>query len=87
MKEVQRVDVAIAVIAAEFTLTENQRELLDRHQEVFGQKVGSLDPGSQAAKNIYFETMDEVEGVQEVYELLDQLTDFNLSRLMDYPKM
>lgn len=82
-----RADVAIAVFAAEFTLTESQHKLIDRHQEIFNRKVGSLDPASTRAMNIYYETMEEVPGVYEVYQLLDQLTDFNLAKFVDRPSI
>ncbi len=81
-REMDFADIMISVAAAEFQLQDWQNELLDRHQKIFADKLGDRDPSSREAKRLFVETMREVDGATEVYELIDVLTDFNLETLL-----
>lgn len=83
MKEIEAEDMIISVSAAEMFLSESQVSLVDRHQEIFNKKLGDVDPKTNEAMKIYYQTMEQVKGVREVYNLIDQLTDFNLNRLLN----
>jgi len=82
MKEMLAEDMIVSVSAAEMTLNESQLDLIDRHQRIFNSKLGDIDPKTPQAMKIYYQTMEQVEGAREAYDLLDQLTDFNLNRLL-----
>lgn len=83
MKEILPEDLSIAVEAAEMILSDYQMDLIEKHQKIYSHKLGEIDPKSQEALKIYAETMVQVPGVSEAYDLLDQLVDFNLNRLMN----
>ncbi len=86
MKEFLAEDMVIAVSAAELTLTEHQRFLIERHQEIYLDTLGDVEPHSREGESVYYQTMEQVEGAYEAYQLLDQLTDFNLARLLNRPQ-
>ncbi len=81
MAKLEFEDFLISVTAADYQITEKQRALLNEHFQLFQSLCGNADPASPEGVKIYYKTMREVPGVEEVYELLEALTDYNIETL------
>jgi|GEM_PF-6296594 len=75
------VDLAAAVETANLQLTPKQRELINKHFEIFLESIGNLDINGIASSKIYVKTMGEIDGLEEIYSLREALVIFNLKRI------
>lgn len=83
MKEFVKEDMAVAVEAAELTMSDYYLDIIDKHQKYYARRLGNIDPQSPQAVALYDQTIAEIEDAREAYDLLDQLVDFNLNRLLN----
>lgn len=77
------VDIQIALEAADLQLNSNQRNAIEKQQNLFWTRLGDINPHTPKGLEIYEETLNEVEGSWEANRLKAELTRFNLERIQE----